>query len=103
MNEQRSLPGFSVKTSGPDDAWKRDFWRKVRRAEKIYGKGPTYSAAQVELILEGIIPEWIFRGMLFERNPVLREQCERARDKLLKLHELLNSPSNWRNPRDVKE
>lgn len=85
------------------EQWKRDFWRKVRRAEKIFGKGPTYSTEQIEMILEGIVPEWIFRGIIFERNPVLRDQCVKARLALMKLYGLLNGPENYRSPRDVKE
>jgi hypothetical protein len=94
---QRShwLPSFE--RPEPPDAerearWRNGFWTKFFRAEKKFGRGETYPIAWRSLILDGTVPEWIFQGILRERNPELAGRCEKAKLALERLRrDLLES------------
>lgn len=91
---QRSLPTFErPEPSDPDREarWRSKFWRTLRKAEHDFGRGETYPLAWRSLILEGTVPEWIFRGILFPKNPALKERCEKARLALERLRKDLEN------------
>lgn len=90
MKVQRSLPTFE-KPEEPDPrlyvGWRIGFYRNLGRLERRFnGRGPTYPAAWIRLILEGIVPEWVFRGILFAPDEEHRKRCEKARLALERLH-----------------
>lgn len=58
---------------------------QINAAEKRFGKGETYSAEERHLILERVVPEFIFRGARFGTGPT-KERCAKAIDSLKELH-----------------
>ncbi len=90
---QRSLPTFhpTFDMSEPPDLeaekrWRGRFWAGLREAEREFGTGPTYPEEWRRLILEGIVPEWVFRGIMFGKTRTLKTRCEKARLALERLH-----------------
>lgn len=80
MSDQTTFPSL-VETgaaSVPDEAeWRREFWRKYAKMQRDFGKGETYSLAARELIRKRIVPEWVFRGLVFsDGEKAIR--CEKA-------------------------
>lgn len=59
--------------------------RKLDALEKTFGKGPTYDLHTQHLILDGVVPEWIFRGQKLLTGEV-RDRCAKAVKALEELH-----------------
>ncbi len=51
-----------------------------------FGRGPTYSRHDAEQILDGVIPEWLYRGRKLLQGTPDGARCEKAIDHLKGLH-----------------
>lgn len=58
---------------------------QIRAAEQRFGKGETYSSEERHLILERVVPEFVFRGARFGDGET-KKRCEKAIEALKELH-----------------
>jgi hypothetical protein len=64
--------------------------KRIDRLEQAFGKNPngTLSSRERELVLEGVIPAWVFAGREGLRGE-LQERCRKAATVLEQLHDLV--------------
>lgn len=62
---------------------------KIDEAERMFGKGATYTPSERELILDQVVPEWLLRGRKFLTGE-LQTRCEKGVKALTELHELVD-------------
>lgn len=60
--------------------------RRLAQLDRKFGAGATYSKEERLLIVEGRVPEWVFRGTRLLRGP-LAERCVKAAKYLQELHD----------------
>jgi hypothetical protein len=57
-----------------------------RSIDEHFGRGPSYSRHDAEQILDGVVPEWLYRGRKLLRGTPDGARCEKAVDALKGLH-----------------
>jgi hypothetical protein len=89
------------KNSPAEAAWRADFYRKFSRLEQQFGRGETYSAHARKLILDKVVPEWLFRGVLTAETAEHVERCQKGILALERLHtEIFGNQKNDNQPED---
>lgn len=53
--------------------------------DKRYDKGPSYDSHTRDLILDGVLPEWLVRGAVYGKG-ALKDRCARLVKELTEIH-----------------
>lgn len=88
MSQTKLFPEVTdrAKPPGTEPEWRQNFWQKFSRLEQRFGRGETYAPRARELILAGVVPEWVFRGALLAENSEHVDRCQKAVLALERLH-----------------